>query len=61
MAHAKNSLGIERLYAIAKRGNRRSVQVLDRLGFRLEGPRLIPQGAEVDLYVTAGQIPRQAV
>lgn len=53
MQHAQSELGIERLCAIVKRGNARSVRVLGRLGFRREGPYLIPQGEEVELYVTA--------
>lgn len=53
MQHAKSALGIERLYAIVKRDNQRSVRLLERLGFGREGPYLIQQGDEVDLYVTA--------
>jgi ribosomal-protein-alanine N-acetyltransferase len=53
MSHARGNLEIERLYAIVKRGNQRSVRLLEQLGFRSEGPYLIPQGEEVELYVTA--------
>jgi len=53
MQHAKSALGIGRLYAIVSPGNRRSVRLLERLGFRREGSCLIPQGDEVELYVTA--------
>ena len=53
MSHAKSELGIGRLYAIAKRGNGRSVRLLDRLGFRHEGPFVTPQEVTVELYVTA--------
>ena len=50
VAHAKAILGIEKLYAIAKRSNERSARVLDRVGFRREGPCLTEQGAELELY-----------
>lgn len=53
MQHAQSELKIERLYAIVKRGNQRSIRLLERLGFHPEGPHLIPQGEEVELYVTA--------
>lgn len=53
MQHAKVDLEIERLYAIVKRGNQRSVRLLERLGFRREAPYLIAPGDEVELYVTA--------
>jgi [ribosomal protein S5]-alanine N-acetyltransferase len=52
MQHAHSTLGIERLYAIVKRGNQRSVRLLERLGFRREGPYLILQGDEVELYAS---------
>ncbi len=48
--YAASALGIERLYAIVKPGNDRSVRLLERLGFRHEGLRQIPKGAAVDLY-----------
>jgi len=51
MSHARAGLGIERLYAIVKPGNRRSVRLLEQFGFRLEGPYQIPQADEVELYV----------
>lgn len=52
LEHAQRTLGIARLYAIVKRGNRRSERLLGALGFHREGPRPIPEGAEVELYVT---------
>jgi ribosomal-protein-alanine N-acetyltransferase len=53
MVHARGKLGIERLYAIVRRGNERSVRLLGQLGFRRDGPCRIPQGEEVELYLTA--------
>jgi ribosomal-protein-alanine N-acetyltransferase len=52
MRHARSELGLGRLYAIVKQSNRRSVGLLERLGFRHEGPCLIAPGDEVELYVT---------
>jgi [ribosomal protein S5]-alanine N-acetyltransferase len=52
LSHARDDLGIARLCAIAKRGNDRSARLLDRLGFRFQGPHLTPQGEEVELYAT---------
>ena len=52
MSHAQGRMGIERLYAIVRRGNQRSVRLLERLGFRHEGPCQTPEGKEVELYVT---------
>jgi RimJ/RimL family protein N-acetyltransferase len=51
MRHAKSALGIARLYGIVKRGNARSVRMLERLGFSLEGPLPAPSEAGVDLYI----------
>lgn len=51
MSDAESELGIERLYAIVRSGNQRSVKLLGQLGFRHEGPFQIPQGDEVELYV----------
>jgi [ribosomal protein S5]-alanine N-acetyltransferase len=51
--HAKEKLGIARLYAMVKRDNRRSVKLLGRLGFNLQGPYVTPQGEEIDLYAMA--------
>ena len=48
--HAKQKLGIARLYAIVKRDNRRSVRLLGRLGFHPQGPFVTPQGEEIELY-----------
>jgi len=53
LGYAQNTLGIERLYALARRGNRRSLRVLDRLGFHYAGPCLMPEGEEVELYAAA--------
>ncbi len=53
MSHAQNTLGIGRLYAIVRRGNDRSLRVLERLGFHPAGPQVTPEGVAVDLYVTA--------
>jgi [ribosomal protein S5]-alanine N-acetyltransferase len=50
LSHARIELGIERLYAIVKSGNQRSVRLLGQLGFRREGSLQIPQGDEVELY-----------
>ncbi len=52
MLHAQARLGIRQLYAIVRRGNQRSVRLLERLGFRREGPCTTPPGVEVELYVT---------
>jgi len=52
MSHSEENLGITRLYAITKPGNHRSVRVLERLGFRYQGPCPVPQGVEVELYAT---------
>ena len=52
MAHALGKFGIGGLYAIARRGNDRSVRVLARLGFHHEGPYLTPQGVQAELYAT---------
>lgn len=51
ISHAQAGLGIERLYAIVKPGNHRSVRLLEQLGFRRERLYQIPQGDEVELYV----------
>lgn len=52
LAHAQRTLGIARLYAIVKRGNQRSERLLGALGFHHQGPCPIPEGTEVELYVT---------
>jgi RimJ/RimL family protein N-acetyltransferase len=57
--HAKQKLGIVRLYAIVKRDNRRSVRLLGRLGFHPQGPFVTPQGEEIDLYATAEAFERR--
>ena len=49
-SHARVELEIERLYAIVKPGNQRSVKLLEQLGFRRAGPGQIPQGDEVELF-----------
>jgi ribosomal-protein-alanine N-acetyltransferase len=58
MLHAENELGVGRLYAIVKRGNYRSVRLLDRLGFRYEGPLVTRQGEDVELYARTQQLHR---
>jgi RimJ/RimL family protein N-acetyltransferase len=52
MLYAQGALGIGQVYAIVKPGNARSIRLLDRLEFRCKGPYVLPQGAEVLLYVT---------
>ena len=52
VGHAQRALGIGQLYAIVKRGNQRSERLLGALGFDRQGPCPIPDGTEVDLYVT---------
>jgi len=52
VGHAQRALGIGQLYAIVKRGNQRSEKLLGALGFDRQGPCPIPDGTEVDLYVT---------
>lgn len=52
MSHAQGTLAIEQLYGIVRRGNHRSVRLLERLGFRREGPCPAPEGSEAELYVT---------
>jgi [ribosomal protein S5]-alanine N-acetyltransferase len=51
LKHARVELGIERLYAIVRPGNQRSVRLLEQLGFRRTVPYQIPQGDAVELYV----------
>ena len=50
LSHAQVELRIERLYAIVKPGNQRSVRLLEQLGFRRAGPCQIPQGDAVELF-----------
>lgn len=50
LKHAQLELRIERLYAIVRSGNQRSVRLLEQLGFRRAGPGQIPQGDQVELY-----------
>jgi [ribosomal protein S5]-alanine N-acetyltransferase len=56
IAHAETKLGIGRLYAIAKRGNYRSLSLLGRLGFDCEGSYRVPEGEEVELYARASPL-----
>jgi [ribosomal protein S5]-alanine N-acetyltransferase len=56
MVHAEKNLGIGRLYAIVKHGNHRSLRLLGRLGFHYEGPSLVPEGDEVELYGRASPL-----
>ena len=51
ISHANQSLGIERLYAIARRANDRSIRLLERLGFVHSGPYSTVPGTDVELYV----------
>jgi RimJ/RimL family protein N-acetyltransferase len=51
ISHANRSLGIQRLYAIVRRTNDRSVRLLGRLGFVHTGPYSTAQGGDVELYV----------
>ena len=50
LMHAERNLGITRLYAVVKRGNHRSISLLERLGFRHQGPSVLPDGEEIELY-----------
>jgi len=52
MDHARESLGLSRVVAIVAPGNARSITLLEKLGFDLEGHvRLPPNGAnELSLY-----------
>ena len=50
MSHARSQWHIERLFAIVKRENKRSLGMLQRLGFTFERPCVTPQGAELELY-----------
>lgn len=50
LKHAQLELRIERLYAIVRSGNQRSVRLLEQLGFRRAGPGQIPEGNQVELY-----------
>jgi len=50
LSHAQAELEIERVYAIVKPGNLRSVRLLGQFGFRRAGPCQIPQGDAVELF-----------
>lgn len=50
LKHAQLELRIERLYAIVRSGNQRSVRLLEQLGFRRAGPGQIPERDQVELY-----------
>jgi RimJ/RimL family protein N-acetyltransferase len=50
IAHAKRQLGIDRMVAITKPGNRASISLLLKLGFTLERSDLAMAGEEVMLY-----------
>ncbi|HEY4211317.1 MAG TPA: GNAT family N-acetyltransferase [Steroidobacteraceae bacterium] len=55
MSHAHSQWHIERLLAIVKSSNRRSLGLLQRLGFSFERPYSTPQGEEIELYaITLG-------
>jgi RimJ/RimL family protein N-acetyltransferase len=51
LLHAGSRLGLARLYAIVRRGNHRSVRLLERLEFRHQETRSTSADAEVELYV----------
>lgn len=51
VAHAGKELGIETLYAIVKPDNRRSVHLLERLGFKQQGRYHVAEGEPLDRYV----------
>lgn len=55
LQHAQSELGIGRLYAITKGSNRRSITLLEQLGFRREGPCLTPQGEQLELYAATAR------
>ena len=48
---AEGRLGLARLYAIVKRGNHRSIRMLERLAFNFERPLPLPSETGGDLYV----------
>jgi RimJ/RimL family protein N-acetyltransferase len=48
--HAKSQWKVEGLYAFAKADNRRSIHVLERLGFARAQPYALPDGTVVELY-----------
>jgi ribosomal-protein-alanine N-acetyltransferase len=50
LAHAKLAWSVERLYAIVRPGNQRSVRLLQQLGFRRQGICSTPQGGDSELY-----------
>jgi len=52
MVHAADELGIRQLLAIVRPGNQRSVRLLERLGFRHQGPCPTPEGVALELYGT---------
>ena len=51
IAYARRELGIERLCAIARPDNERSLRLLGRLGFRYVQPQPTPGGEVVALHV----------
>lgn len=51
LAHAQAKLATGELYAIVRRGNHRSIRLLERLGFRHQGPCPPPQPSGLELYV----------
>ncbi len=52
LSHAQGKLGSEQLYAIVQARNHRSIRLLERLGFRHQGPCRTPQQELLELYVT---------
>jgi [ribosomal protein S5]-alanine N-acetyltransferase len=55
MSYARDTLDIQRLYAIVNSSNDRSIRLLGRLGFDHDGPCTTPQGAVVERYVASAR------
>jgi len=55
LAHARTTLGLQRIAAIVDPTNASSIKLLERLGFRYERPiRMSPEAAEISLYLSRG-------
>lgn len=50
MSHAQGRLGIGQLYAVVRRGNHRSIRLLEGLGFSREERGPVPPDRDVELY-----------